>query len=171
MNDLVSTIETNSPQSGALAQLRNSIDTVVGSVFYGKLLQTMRESPIKGNYGHGGRGEDVFAAQLDSILAERAGEARRYSLNDALYDHLAGQQVRRTPGLEPATGTAGFQPASGTAGFQPASGDAGILPARSTLSETAGWKPAAAEAGKMPALHGVPALSDEESAVAHGDNP
>jgi Rod binding domain-containing protein len=79
-----------------LKKLRTSVDKVVGSVFYGTLLKTMRASPLKGKFGHGGRGEEVFSAQLDQMLAEKAGQARRYSLNDALYEHLARQPTRTT---------------------------------------------------------------------------
>jgi hypothetical protein len=82
-----------------MARLRESVDTVVGSVFYGALLQTARKSPLKAKYGHGGRGEEVFSAQLDQVLAERAGQARGYSINEALFQHLARQQQRLTPGM------------------------------------------------------------------------
>lgn len=89
--------------SGPKAQLRSEsaprnkeLDevtrTLVGSVFYGTLLKTMRESEMKGKYGHGGRGEEVFGAQLDAMLAERAGKSTRGGLAAALYKHLERQQ-------------------------------------------------------------------------------
>jgi hypothetical protein len=56
------------------------------------MLRTMRESKLNGTYGHGGRGEEVFAAQLDGLLAERAGSASSRGLGDFLYRHLAHQQ-------------------------------------------------------------------------------
>lgn len=65
---------------------------LVGSVFYGTLLKTMRASEMKGKYGHGGRGEEVFGAQLDAMLAERAGKGTRGGLAEALYKHLNRQQ-------------------------------------------------------------------------------
>ncbi len=65
---------------------------VVGSVFYGRLLRTMRESQLKGRFGHGGRGEEAFGGQLDGILAERAGMASSRGVGDAVYRHLAKQQ-------------------------------------------------------------------------------
>ena len=75
-----------------LSRLRETAAQVVGSVFYGTLLRTMRESDLKGPYGHGGRGEDVFAAQLDGILAERMGAATQGGLSEVLYHALERQQ-------------------------------------------------------------------------------
>jgi Rod binding domain-containing protein len=83
-----------------LAKLREAVDQVVGSVFYGTLLRTMRSSQLKGPYGHGGRGEEVFGAQLDQVLAERAGRARGYGLTDAVVRQLAEQQLRVDRALE-----------------------------------------------------------------------
>ena len=75
-----------------LARLRKVTGEVVGSVFFGTLLKTMRESNLKGAYGHGGRGEEVFAAQLHGILAERMGGATERGLGDAIYRALEPQQ-------------------------------------------------------------------------------
>jgi Rod binding domain-containing protein len=77
-----------------LAKLRDAADQVVGSVFYGTLLRTMRSSQLKGPYGHGGRGEEIFGAQLDQVLAERSGRARGYGLTEAVVRQLAEQQFR-----------------------------------------------------------------------------
>lgn len=76
--------------------LRQSTRQVVGSVFYGTLLQSMRQSNFKGEYGHGGRGEEVFSAQLHNLLAEKMGEATQGGLADVLYDRLRAQQERMT---------------------------------------------------------------------------
>jgi len=76
-----------------LAQLREVVGKVVGSVFYGTLLKTARESKLKGLYGHGGRGEEVFAAQLHGILAERAGAAASHGLEETLFRRLERQQT------------------------------------------------------------------------------
>ena len=86
---------TGSPAAAkALARLRSATGTVVGSLFYGTLLKSMRESETKGAYGHGGRGEEVFSAQLHQILAERAGAATRNGLGEALYRSLEPQTQR-----------------------------------------------------------------------------
>lgn len=77
---------------GELGHLRETIGRVIGSVFFGTLLKTMRESSFKGQYGHGGRGEEVFAAQLHGLLAERLGATAPSGLADVLYDRLGHQQ-------------------------------------------------------------------------------
>jgi len=76
----------------ALAQLREVTGRVVGSVFYGAMLKMMRESSLKSPIGHGGRGEEAFAGQLDGVLAERLGEASKRGLGEVLYRHLEKQQ-------------------------------------------------------------------------------
>ena len=75
-----------------LAQLRETTGQVVGSVFYGTMLRAMRESALKGKYGHGGRGEEVFAGQLHGMLAERAGAATAGSIGEAVFERLSHQQ-------------------------------------------------------------------------------
>ena len=73
-----------------LDELREATGSVVGSVFYGTLLKNLRASNLKGTYGHGGRGEEVFQAQLDQTLADQAGRARSFDLADLMvqrYEH------------------------------------------------------------------------------------
>ncbi len=77
-----------------LDRLRETAREVVGSVFFGTLLKAMRESGLKGAYGHGGRGEEIFSAQLHGVLAERMGATMRGGLGDAIYRALEGQQNR-----------------------------------------------------------------------------
>ncbi len=79
-----------------LDRLREVAGRVAGSVFFGTLLKTMRNSTLKGAYGHGGRGEEVFAAQLDEILAERMGSKNSLGLSNVLFDRFQGQQERVT---------------------------------------------------------------------------
>ena len=76
-----------------LSKLRDAIDQTVGSVFYGTLLKTMRQSPLKGTIGHGGRGEEIFQNQLDQLFVERAGSARGYDLNETIFKRLADSAV------------------------------------------------------------------------------
>lgn len=92
----VNAIETTGIASGdsKLAELREATGKVVGQIFYATLLHASRESNLKGEYGHGGRGEDVFGAQLDSMLAERAGTANWSNLHEAVFQKLRPQQVR-----------------------------------------------------------------------------
>ena len=90
----------------ALAQLREATGRVVGSVFYGTMLKMMRESSLKSPIGHGGRGEEAFAGQLDGIWAERLGGASHRGLSEVLYRHLEKQQ-RRMDGMSRDAGGAG----------------------------------------------------------------
>ena len=83
------TVPHDTPRAEAHTRLREAINQTIGSVFFGPLLKTMRSSPLKSTVGHGGRGEDIFRAQLDGILAERAGTATQYELGDVLFDRLA----------------------------------------------------------------------------------
>jgi hypothetical protein len=77
-----------------LTRLRSAAGEAVGSAFYGTMLKMMRNDPFKGKYGHGGRGEEVFAGQLHGIMAEQMGTVMRRGPGEALYKHLARQQQR-----------------------------------------------------------------------------
>lgn len=82
------------PNGGAqLPQLRQVIGQVVGRTFYGTLLKQMRESSVRGTFGHGGRGEEVFSAQLHDLLAERIGASQAKGLSDAMVKRLSRQQA------------------------------------------------------------------------------
>ncbi len=91
-------------------RLKEVTGQVLGSVFFGTLMKMMREGELKGSFGHGGRGESVFAAQLQGIYAERLGSALQTQLSDAFYRTLEAQQLRiseqRAAGHEPEQGAA-----------------------------------------------------------------
>lgn len=89
----ISSVREAPPAAGkGLSELRATTGQIVGSLFYGTLLKVMRESEMKGEYGHGGRGEEVFSAQLHGILAERLGTASsQRGLADNLYERLEKQ--------------------------------------------------------------------------------
>lgn len=74
--------------------LRETVNQVMGSVFYGPLLASARNTALKSEVGHGGRGEDVFKAQLDQILAERAGGAAHEDVGDVLYRRFEAAALR-----------------------------------------------------------------------------
>jgi len=76
-----------------LTKLKELTGRVVGSVFFGEMLRAMRESKIKGTFGHGGRGEEVFSAQLHDLLAERMGQSRGNGLANLLYERFQHQQT------------------------------------------------------------------------------
>lgn len=80
------------PVSRDLSRLKETTGKVVGSVFLGEMMKSMRENPLKGKYGHGGRGEEIFSAQLHGVLAERAGGTLQKGLGDVIYKRLARQQ-------------------------------------------------------------------------------
>ena len=82
------------PESQGTRRLKEVTGQVLGSVFFGTLLRIMRETESKGMYGHGGRGEEVFSAQLHGIFAERLGATLRTPLGEAIYRSLEGQQKR-----------------------------------------------------------------------------
>lgn len=85
-------------ESSELLRLRQTADRVVGTVFFGDVLKSMRESCLRSSFGHGGRGEEAFQAQLDQIWAEEAGRAKSFDIGGAIYRRLEDQQrsvVRR----------------------------------------------------------------------------
>lgn len=82
------------PMALDLERLRKTAGEVVGSSFFGTLLKMMRNDPLKGKYGHGGRGEEAFAGQLHGVIAERLGTAMKRGPGEAVYQHLAKQQER-----------------------------------------------------------------------------
>lgn len=75
-----------------LDQLRETTGRIIGSIFFGTLLKTMRDSKLKGPFGHGGRGEEIFGAQLHGVLAEEMGTCLQRSFQNALFRQLQEQQ-------------------------------------------------------------------------------
>ncbi|MGB9626683.1 MAG: rod-binding protein [Phycisphaerae bacterium] len=70
------------------AALKNTVDELVGTLFFGEVFKAMRNSKLKGAYGHGGRGEEVFTAQLHDALAKRMSHNARLGINEALYRRM-----------------------------------------------------------------------------------
>jgi hypothetical protein len=69
--------------------LRRKIGEFVGLTFFAPMLKQASESKLKGKYGHGGRGEEVFRGQLNELLAQRIGESGRFGLVDELFKRLS----------------------------------------------------------------------------------
>ncbi|UCG15727.1 MAG: hypothetical protein JSV19_10575 [Phycisphaerales bacterium] len=81
-------------REAAERKVRETLDQAYGTVFYGTLLKQLRASSLKGEYMHGGRGEEVFQAQLDQVLVERISDARGFDLGEARIRELVDQQMR-----------------------------------------------------------------------------
>ncbi len=74
-------------------ELRQRLGEFVGNIFYGMLIRQMNESGLKGEYFHGGRGEDVFKAQLGMELAQRLGRAANDPITNRLYEAMARKRL------------------------------------------------------------------------------
>lgn len=100
LNAVVPADESARQKADVERGLRKSIDEFVGMVFYGQLLKAMRDSPLKSDIGHGGRGEDIFAGQLDIELSQRIGRAGGFNLSDAIYRRLRRGAVAARAGAD-----------------------------------------------------------------------
>ena len=95
------------------AKLRKIVGEFVGNVFYGTLLRQMENSSIKGEYMHGGRGEEVFQSQLHMEYAKRLGRAPGDPIADRIYDAMtrgkreAEQRAAKAADTDNATATPG----------------------------------------------------------------
>ena len=78
----------NTPLEQRRQMLKQAVDEVVGSVFYAPMMKMARDNPLKGKYGHGGRGEEVFGSQLDMELARRASHRTQGGLAEAMLDRF-----------------------------------------------------------------------------------
>ncbi len=70
-------------------ELRKAVNELVGGMFFGEIFKAVRESKLKGAYGHGGRGEEIFSAQLHDVLAKRMGRSAKLGINESLYRRFA----------------------------------------------------------------------------------
>ena len=79
------------PPAGAAvaAQLQEKAQEFVGLTFFAPLLQQACDPVLKGEYGHGGRGERVFRGQLNELLAMRIGRCSRLGIAEAVVDRLS----------------------------------------------------------------------------------
>lgn len=78
--------------SSKKAEMREKVGDLVGNIFYGTLLRQMQQSKIKGEYFHGGRGEEVFQAQLGMELAKRMGQSPNDPMANMIYDAFVRRQ-------------------------------------------------------------------------------
>ena len=85
-------------------QLREKLGEFVGDIFYGTMIRQMNDSKLKGEYFHGGRGEQVFQAQLGMELARRMGRATGDPISNHLYDAWTRQTGAVSSPLDDADG-------------------------------------------------------------------
>jgi len=117
---------------------RKAYGEVVGNVFYGTLLKQMNESKIKGNYFHGGRGEDAFRGQLALELGKRMGQSPTDPLVNRMFEAAEKRLSVGRPGAAiPVNTGAGFdvQPARSFSTEPP---PAKVFPAR-TATDYPAW--------------------------------
>ena len=81
--------QADQEQQGKLLEVRRAAEQLVGMTFFQTLLQTADSTALKGKYGHGGRGEEVFKQQMNAIFAERTAASTKFPLVDAVYDKMA----------------------------------------------------------------------------------
>ena len=82
--------QTTSGISPDMARLRKGVGEVIGTLFFGPVLKMANNNKVlQGKYGHGGRGERVFRAQLEAEFAKNAGGRMQNSLTEAICDRLA----------------------------------------------------------------------------------
>ena len=81
-------------REAAERKVRDTLNQAYGTIFYGTLLRQLRASSLKGEYMLGGRGEEVFQAQLDQVFVERISSARGFDLGEARIRDLVDQQMR-----------------------------------------------------------------------------
>ena len=69
--------------------LRKAAEQLVATTFIQPMLAKMREDPFKNDLFHGGRTEEIFGEQLDTILSERIVSRADFSIVDAVYNTIA----------------------------------------------------------------------------------
>ena len=69
--------------------LRKAAQQLVATTFIQPMLAKMRDDPFKSDLFHGGRTEEIFGEQLDTILSERIVAKADFSIVDAVYNTIA----------------------------------------------------------------------------------
>lgn len=77
------------------AQVRQASEQLVASTLLLPLLQQMREDPFRTDLFHGGSTEDIFAAQLDTELADRMAQGMNLPIVEAVYQRIMRQVEAR----------------------------------------------------------------------------
>lgn len=84
----------NPATMSAPQRVRVAAEQLVSSSFIRPLLEQLRNEPLRSELFHGGLTEDIFASQLDTILADRITRVSGFGLVEAVYRRImsgAGQ--------------------------------------------------------------------------------
>ena len=72
---------------------RDAAASLVSQMFFVPILQQMREMPFGKEFGHGGRGEEVFGEQLDQQLADLMARGDRSGLVDQVARQISRERA------------------------------------------------------------------------------
>jgi hypothetical protein len=89
------TLPTQVPAAARGDELRERFTQFVGETFYGQMIKAMRSTVGKPAYFHGGRGEEVFRAQLDQTLAEHMTQASADRFAEPMFERQFPNLPRR----------------------------------------------------------------------------
>ena len=84
------TTDTSSPE------LREKFNEFVGQTFFGTLVKAMRKTVDKPAYFHGGRGEEVFQAELDRVFVEELTESTASQIAEPMFELFNLNMQRRS---------------------------------------------------------------------------
>jgi Rod binding domain-containing protein len=145
--DAVSTARGSAASSlGGSSELESTFRQVVGSVFFGQLLKSLRATVGKPAYLHGGQAEDLFQSQLDQYVIEDLSGKQSGPWLDDLYQQFHLQLQGQAPPAAALRPTQIAQPAQSAASSslaelleasrrtQPASEGAGITTGAAAIS-------------------------------------
>ncbi len=79
------------------AELRKASEQLVATTLVQPMFAQMREDPFRSDLFHGGRTEEIFGQQLDTILSERVVSRADFAIVDAVYRSIAERAVGVTP--------------------------------------------------------------------------
>lgn len=76
---------TDRAKLGREGEARRAAQQLVASTLVLPILAESRKDPFRSEMFHGGKGEDLFGAQLDQIIADRVTSAANFPLVDTIY--------------------------------------------------------------------------------------
>lgn len=88
VHDVAGNLRSAQPE---FPELRKSLNRVMGATFVDTVFKISENSVFKSEVMSGGRGEQVFRRQLNSLLVRRVSESGRLPLADAIYDKVIKQ--------------------------------------------------------------------------------